>query len=164
MHELWSWPYIATKVITKCNYETAFNSDPTRTHFVRRNLFVEYFPRDNKLPNLLSNYDNFQCDDVTEHFFIRYARKQLSQLTPLIDSLVEQQKLNDYYPFFLTHQDHHDWTRHLIWLLKTTTPIRRQTSQRVHHSQEFLSDLLKLFFQCQSNSCSHSIYYFKSFY
>ena len=45
------------KVLTKIASEIALDADPTRTQVVCRNHLVEYFPRDNELPNLLSNYE-----------------------------------------------------------------------------------------------------------
>ena len=98
--ELRSGPYIVTKVITKVNYEIALDADPTRTQVVHRNHLVEYFPRDNELPNLLSNYEKPFNDDKTEHFYNEYAKHRLSQLNQPIDSFVERQHLNDYLPIF----------------------------------------------------------------
>ena len=89
-----------TKVITKVNYEIALDADPTRTHVVHRNHLVEYFPRDNALPSLLSNYEKPFNDDKTEHFYNEYAKCRLSQLNQPIDSFVERQHLNDYLPIF----------------------------------------------------------------
>ena len=89
-----------TKVITKVNYEIALDADPTRTQVVHRNHIVEYFPRDNEGPNLLSNYETPFNDDKTEHFYNEYSKCRLSQLNQPIDSFVERQPLNDYLPFF----------------------------------------------------------------
>ena len=98
--ELRSGPYIVTKVITKVNYEIALDADPTRTQVVRRNHLVEYFPRDNELPNLVSNYEKPFNDDKTEHFYNEYAKCRLSHLNQPIDSIIERQHLNDYLPIF----------------------------------------------------------------
>ena len=98
--ELRSGAYIVTKVITKINYEIALDADPTRTQVVHRNHLVEYFPPDNELPNLLSNYGKPFNDDKTEHFYNEYAKNRLSQLNQPIDSIVERQQLNDYLPIF----------------------------------------------------------------
>ena len=68
MCELRSGPYIVTKVITKVNYELPLDADPTRTQVVYRNILVEFLPRDNELPNLLSNYEKLFKDNKTEHF------------------------------------------------------------------------------------------------
>ena len=73
--ELRSGPYIVNKVITKVNYEIALNADPTRTQVVHRNHLVEYFPRDNELPKLISNYEKPLSDDKTEDFYNEYAKK-----------------------------------------------------------------------------------------
>ena len=89
-----------TKVITKVNYEIALDADPTRTQVVHRSHLVEYFPRDNELPNLLSNYEKPFNDDKTEHFYNEYAKCRLSKLNQPIDSFVERQHLNDYLPIF----------------------------------------------------------------
>ena len=98
--ELRSGPYIVTKVITKVNYEIALDTDPTRTLVVHRNHLVEYFPRDNEIPNLVSNYEKPFNDDKTEHFYYDYAKCRLSHLNQPIDSIVERQRLNDYLPIF----------------------------------------------------------------
>ena len=66
--ELRSGPYIVTKVITKFKYATALNADPTRTQVVHRNHLVEFFPRNNELPYVLSYYEKPFNDDRTEHF------------------------------------------------------------------------------------------------
>ena len=70
------FPYLpkVSKLITKVRYEIALGEDPTRTQVVHRNHLVEYFPRDNELPNLLSNYEKPNNDDKTEHFYDEYAR------------------------------------------------------------------------------------------
>ena len=94
--EFRSGPYIVTKVITKVNYDIALDADPTRTQVVHRNHLVEYFPRENELPKLLSNYEKPFNDDKTEHFYNEYPRCRLSQLNQPIDSFVERQHLNDY--------------------------------------------------------------------
>ena len=86
------------KVITKVNYEIALDADPTRTQVVHRNHLVEYFPRDNEIPNLVSNYEKPFNDDKTEHFYNEYAKCRLSHLNQPIDSIVERQHLNDYLP------------------------------------------------------------------
>ena len=98
--ELRSGPYKVTKVITKVNYEIALDADPTRTQVVHRNHFVEYFPRDNELANLISNYEKLFNDDTTEHFYNEYAKCRLSQINQPIESFVERQHLNDYLPIF----------------------------------------------------------------
>ena len=98
--ELRSGPYIVTKVITNVNYEIALDADPTRTHVVHRNHLVEYFPRNNELPNLSSNYEKPLSDDKTEHFNNEHAKCRLSQLNQRIDSFVERQRLSDYLPIF----------------------------------------------------------------
>ena len=98
--ELRSGPYIVTKVITKVNYEIALDADPTRTQVVHRNHLVEYFPRDNEIPNLVSNYEKLFNDDKTEHFYTEYAKCRLSHLDQPTDSVVERQHLNDYLPIF----------------------------------------------------------------
>ena len=64
--ELQSGPYTKTKVITKMNYEVALDSDPTRIQDVHRNHLVEFFPRDNDLPTLSSNYEKPFNDDRSE--------------------------------------------------------------------------------------------------
>ena len=88
------------KVITKVNYEIALDADPTRTQVVHRNHLVEYFARDNEVPNLLSNYEKPFNDDKTENFYDDYAKCRLSQLNQPIDSIVERQLLNDCLPIF----------------------------------------------------------------
>ena len=90
-----------TKVITKVNYEIALDADPTRTQVVHRNRLVDFFPRDNELPNLLSISEKPFNDDKTEHFCNEDAKCRLSQLNQPIDSFVERQQLNDYLPIFL---------------------------------------------------------------
>ena len=70
------------------------------TQVVHRNHLVEYFPCDNELPNLLSNYEKPFNDDKTEDFYNEYAKCRLSQLNQPIDSFVERQHLNDYLPIF----------------------------------------------------------------
>ena len=89
-----------TKLITKVNYEVALDADPTKTQVVHRNYLVEYFPRDNELLNLLSNYEKPFNDDKTEPFFNEYAKNRLFQLNQPIGSFVERQHLNDYLPIF----------------------------------------------------------------
>ena len=64
------------------------------------NHLVEYFPRDAELPNILFNYEKPFKDDKTEHFCNEYPEHQLSQLNQPIDSIVEQQHLNDCLPIF----------------------------------------------------------------
>ena len=91
---------MVTKLITKANYEIALDADPTRTKVVHRNHVVEYLPRDNELPNLLSNYEKPFNDDKTEQFYTEYAKCRLSQLNQPIDSFVERQHLNDYLLIF----------------------------------------------------------------
>ena len=98
--ELRSGPYIVTEVITKVNYEIALDADPTRTQVIHRNHLVEYFPQDNEIPNLVSNYEKPLNDDRTEHFYNEYAKCLLSHLNQPIDSIVERQHLNDYLPIF----------------------------------------------------------------
>ena len=100
MCELRSGPYIVTKGITKVNYEIALDADPTRTRVVHRNHLLEYFPRDNELPNLLSNYEKPFNDDKTEHLYNEYAKCRFSQLNQPNDSFIERQHLNDYLPIF----------------------------------------------------------------
>ena len=95
MCEFRSGPYIVTKVNTKVKYENALDADPTRTQFVHRNLLVDFFPRDNELPNFLSSYEKPFTDDKTEQLDNEYAANQLSQLNQPTDSIVEQQHLND---------------------------------------------------------------------
>ena len=63
-----------TKVFTKVNYEIALEADPTRTQVVHRNRLVEFFARDNELPNLLSNYGRPFNDDKNEHSQNEYAK------------------------------------------------------------------------------------------
>ena len=89
-----------TKEFTKVNYEIALDADPTRTQVVHRNHLVEYLPRDNELPSLLSNYEKPFNDDKTEHFYNEYAKCRLSHLNQPIDSIVERQHLNDSLPIF----------------------------------------------------------------
>ena len=89
-----------TKVITKVNYEIALDADPTRTQVVHRNHLVEFFPRDNEIPNLVSNYEKPFNDDKTELFYNEYANCRLSHLNQPIDSIVERQHLTDYLPIF----------------------------------------------------------------
>ena len=89
-----------TKVITKVNYEIALDADPTRTQIIHRNHLVEYFPRDNELPNLLFNYEKPFNDDKTEFFYNEHAKSRLSQLNKPIDSFVERQHLDDYLTIF----------------------------------------------------------------
>ena len=93
-------PYIVTEVITKLNYEIALDADPTRTQAVHRNHLVAYFPRDNELPILLSNYEKLFNDDKTEHFYNEYAEKRLFQLNQPFGSFVERQPLIDYLPIY----------------------------------------------------------------
>ena len=100
LFELRSGPYVVTKVITKVNYEIALDADPTRTQVIHRNHLVGPLPRDNELPNLLSNYEKPFNDDKTEHFYNEYAKCRLSQLNQPVDSFVERQYLNDYLPIF----------------------------------------------------------------
>ena len=61
--ELQSGPYIVTKLFTRVIYEFALDADPTRTQVVHRNHLVEFFPRDNGLPNFSSNYEKLVHDD-----------------------------------------------------------------------------------------------------
>ena len=63
-------------------------------------IFVENFPRDNELPNLISIYEKPSNDDKTEHFFNEYAKCRLFELNQPIDSFVERQHLNDCLPIF----------------------------------------------------------------
>ena len=97
--ELRSGPYLVTKVITKVNYEIALDADPTRTQVVLFNHLVEYFPRDNELPNLLSNYEK-PSTTIKLSISITNMRNADSQLNQAIDSFVERQHLNDYLPIF----------------------------------------------------------------
>ena len=99
--ELRRGPYIVTKINTKVNYEIAFIADPTRNQLVQRNHLVEYFPRNNELPNLISNYQKPFNDDKTEHFYNEYAKSRPSQLNQPINTIVDRQYLNDYSPIFL---------------------------------------------------------------
>ena len=98
--ELRSGPYTVTKVITKVNYEVALDSDPTRIHVVHRNHLVEFFPRNNDLPTLLSNYEKPVNDDRTEHFYNEYAKNRLSELNKPIETLAERQHVQEYLPIF----------------------------------------------------------------
>ena len=98
--ELRSGLYMVTKVITKVNYEVALDADPTRNQVIHRNHLVDYFPHDNELPNLLSNYEKPFNDNKTERSYNEYAKNRLSQLNQPIDSFVERQHLNDYLPIF----------------------------------------------------------------
>ena len=95
-----SGPYKVTKVIKKVNYEIAVDADPTATEVIHRNHLFDYFPRDNELPKLLSNYEKPYNDDKTDHFYNKYAKYRLSQLNQPIDSIVQRQQLNDYLPIF----------------------------------------------------------------
>ena len=90
MCELRSGPYIVTKVITKVNYEIALDAYQTTAQVFGRNHLVEYIPRDNELPNIISNYEKPFNDVETEHFNNEYAKNPLSQLNQPIDSLVER--------------------------------------------------------------------------
>ena len=98
--ELRCGQYIVTKVITKVFHEIVLDADPTVTQVVHRNHLVEYSPRENELPNLLSNYEKPFNDDKTEHFYNEKTKYRLSQLNQPIDSFVERQHLNDYLPIF----------------------------------------------------------------
>ena len=89
LSEVRSGPYIVTKVNTKINYEIALDADPTRIQVVHRNHLAEHFPRDNELPNLISNYEKPFSDDKSEHFYNEYAKNRHSQLNQPIDSFVD---------------------------------------------------------------------------
>ena len=128
LSELWTGPYIVTKVITKVNYEIAFDADPTRTQAVHRNHLVEFFPCDNEPPNFLSNYGKPFNDDKTEHVCNEYAECRLSQMNQPIHSFVERQHLNDCSPIFLTPVNRHERTRSISRLLKATVAIQRRSS------------------------------------
>ena len=91
--KLRSGPYTVTKVITKVNYEDALDSDPTRIQVVHRNNFVEFFPRDNDLPTLLSKYEKPVNDDRTEHFYNEYVKNRLSEVNLPIETLAEPQHI-----------------------------------------------------------------------
>ena len=85
-----------TKVLSKNTSEIALDADLMRTQVVCRNHLVEYFPRDNELPNLLSDYEKPFNDNKSEHFYDEYAKCRLSQMNHPIESFVERQHLNDY--------------------------------------------------------------------
>ena len=89
-----------TKLITKNYYEIALDADPTRNQVVHRNQLVEYFHRDNEIPNLSSYYEKPFNDYKTEQFYHEYAKNRLSQLNQPIDSFVERQHLVDHLPIF----------------------------------------------------------------
>ena len=145
--ELRSGPYIVTKEITKVNYEIALDADPTRSQVVHRNQLVEYFSRDNELPNLLSNYEKLFNDDKTEHFCNEYPRCRLSHLNQPIDSIVQRQHLNDYFPIFPDTCGPSLLGR----LLKTTVANRRRISERVRLILIVRNHLLTLFFHFNRN-------------
>ena len=98
--ELRSGPYIVTEVITNVYHEIALDADQAGTQVVHGNHLVEYFPRDNELLKLLSDYENPFNDDKTEHFYNENAKKRPSELNQPINSFLEQQHLNDYLPIF----------------------------------------------------------------
>ena len=89
-----------TKVITKVVYQNALDANPTITEVVQCNHLIEYFPRDNELPNFLSNYNKPFNHDKNEHFYNEDAKNRLSQSNQPIYSFVEQQYLNDYLVVF----------------------------------------------------------------
>ena len=51
-------PYSVLKQITSVNYEIALDSDPSVTLVAHRNHLIEYFPKEEKLPKLLAEYQN----------------------------------------------------------------------------------------------------------
>ena len=90
----------SNKTITKVNYEVTLDSDHARTQVVYRNHLVEYFPQDNEIPKLFSNYGKTFVSDKTEQFFSEYANNRLSQWNPPIDSFVERKHLHNYSQIF----------------------------------------------------------------
>ena len=130
--ELRSGPYTVTKVITKVNYEVALDSDPTRIQVVHRNHLVEFFPRDNDLSTLLSNYEKPVNDDRTEHFYNEYAKNRLPELNQL------KRLLNDS-------------TSRIIYLY-----ISRRTWS-IHFNYELLNKFTRLWHSSIISSYSHFI-------
>ena len=92
--------YVMAKVITKFNFKVALDTDATRTQVVHHNHRVEYFPCENEVPKLSSNYEKRSNDDTTENFYNKIAKNWLSQLSQSTDSIVERQHLNDLLPIF----------------------------------------------------------------
>ena len=82
------------------NYEVELDLDPTRNQVVHCNHLVEFFPRDNDLPTLLSNYEKPVNDDRTEHFYNEYAKNRHSKLNQPIETLAERQHIQEFLPIF----------------------------------------------------------------
>ena len=80
-----SGPQIVTEKTTKFDNEIDLDADPTRTRVLNRNPLVEYFSRDNELPNLLSIYKKPFNDDKTERFYNENAKNLPSQLNQPFD-------------------------------------------------------------------------------
>ena len=72
--------YVMAKVITKFNYKVALDTDATRTQVVHQNHLVEYFPCENELPKLSTNYEKRSNDDTTENFYNEIEKNRLCEL------------------------------------------------------------------------------------
>ena len=109
LRDLRSGPYIVNEVITKVNYEIAFDADPTRTQVVYRSRLVEYFASDKELPNVIFKYEKPFNGDQTERFVNEYGKNRLAQLNPTTDSFVVRQHWNNYLPTFPDTSVRHDY-------------------------------------------------------
>ena len=97
-----------TKLITKCDYEIALDSDQTRKQIIHRNHLMEVFLANNELLNLLSIYEKL-FNNKTEHFHNEYAENPISQLNQPIVTFVEGRHLNDFSPILLKDPGCIEW-------------------------------------------------------
>ena len=89
-------PYSVLKQITNVNYEIALDADPSVTLVAHRNHLVEYFPKEEKLPQLLAEYQNPR----KETFYQNLDQKRLEEMNKPITKETFQGKPTEFLPVF----------------------------------------------------------------
>ena len=76
LSELRSGPFTITKRITPTTYELTLDSDSSTKKTVHRNHLIEYFPKAETLPQLVTNYASF--NEEWKDFYKRLLKYQSS--------------------------------------------------------------------------------------
>ena len=75
-------------------YEIDLDLDPMKTQVAHPNHLVEYYPRDNELSNLLSNYEKPFNDNETDYIYNENTLNWFFQLNQPFYSFFERKRLN----------------------------------------------------------------------
>ena len=86
LHELRSGPYTITRKITNVNYEITLDKDESHKRVVHRNHLIEYFPNEEKIVDLTTNYG--LTNDDKRIFYRGLLTSQIDKLNALLTNLV----------------------------------------------------------------------------